>query len=63
MMDLSKNVWMLKPSVMTVSCGTIYLLILLNSLSSLSFYLQKIKRIFTAAGENWQIPPQSSKQS
>lgn len=47
-MDLSKNQqWMLKPSVMTVSCGTIYLLIL-KLCPSLSFYLQKIKRIFTA---------------
>ena len=47
MMDLSKNwQWMRKPSVMTVSWGLIYLLIL-KLCPSLFFYLQYIKRIFT----------------
>lgn len=61
MMDLSKNQqWMLKPSVMTVSCGTIYLLIL-KLCPSLSFYLQKIKRIFTAGKTGRHLLSQASK--
>lgn len=61
MMDLSKNQqWMLKPSVMTVSCGTIYLLIL-KLCPSLSFYLQKIKMIFTAGKTGRHLLSQASK--